>query len=91
MYDELGVPSPHQNPALVTEASSPAAMVTLASRLRAGVHPEPGRDHVSLQGEEVDRPVQRVVPRLGVVDTADVVVAFTLLVVVTWRESGRAR
>ena len=50
------------------------------------VHPEPGRDHVTLQREEVDGPVQRVVPRLRVVDTADVVVAFTLLVVVAWGE-----
>ena len=52
--------------------------------LRPRVDPEARGDQVTLQREEVDWTVYRVVPRRRVVDTADLV-TFTLLVVITWK------
>ena len=81
MNDKLGVPAGVKVGA-GERGVVPCHDGDVGVRLRPRVRPEPRGDQVSLQREEVDGSVQRVVPRLRLVDAADVVVTFTLLVIV---------
>ena len=81
VYDKFGLPfsiEPGTNDRLLIAGSDRQVVVWEGP----GVDPEPCGDQTPLQGEEVDRPVQRVVPRGRVVDTAQVAVTLALLVVV---------